>query len=438
MQNTILRRLSACERFLWLHNQAAPVHFVVAAQVEGPTTIGAWKTALYALQDRHPFLRASIQADANSAPCFVSNPGVPIPLRVIEGIGDGTGLRQLNPEVARELATPFCEGDTPLVRAVLLHEGPRSIVILAVHHSIADGLSIAYAIRDLLQLLSGEKLAPLPVPPSHEALLGLEEHDAVAERRGEPFEKSAPLNPKFPDLAPHVASLRIGPEIARELQGRARQEQTSMHGALASAVVFAARRLVKAERPAPLRLASPISTRKQLNQGDDCVMLTDTGILELDIPPSANFWELARHVKSELSPQTSVDKIAERRRGFLQVAANIFDAEGATRLARKVMNVDFVLTNLGNLSFEGQYGQLRLEALCPAILLGRSDQQHVLGVATVQGRLSIMYSSYQPIPHLLGTMESILMEACTYGTRKPGSLTAGWLLRSGTPVATIQ
>jgi hypothetical protein len=86
------------------------------------------------------------------------------------------------------------------------------------------------------------------------------------------------------------------------------------------------------------------------------------------------------------------------------------------------MNVDLLLTNLGNLSFERQYGQLTLEWLCPAILLGTVENQHVLGVAAVHETLSIMYCSYNPIPHLLETMESFLMEACTCGTRKPGSL----------------
>jgi hypothetical protein len=326
---------------------------------------------------------------------------------------EGNALQELEAEVARELATPFRDDDALLVRAVLLHEKQRCIVILAAHHSIADGLSLAYAIRDLLQLLSGERLPPLPVPSSHEALLGLKENPGRGESRGEVCETRDTLNPKSQVLRPRISSLRISPEVAGELLEVARQNQTSMHGALASSVVFAVRRLVKAERPAPLRLGSPISTRKQLNQGDDCVLLTDIGTLELDIPPSGDFWELARRIKSDLSPQTSLDTITERRRGLQQALANVFDAEGAMQLARQGMNADFVLTNLGNLPFERQYGQLRLDALWPAILLGTSENQHVLGVATAGGSLCLMYCSYTPIPALLETMESLLMEACS-------------------------
>jgi len=75
-----------------VHNQIEPVHFAVAAQVEGALAIDVWKAGLSALQHRHPFLMASIKADANTAPCFLSNPGILIPSRVV-----------------RELATPFRE-----------------------------------------------------------------------------------------------------------------------------------------------------------------------------------------------------------------------------------------------------------------------------------------------------------------------------------------
>ena len=80
---------------------------------------------------------------------------------------------------------------------MLLHEKHRSIIVLVARHSIADGLSLAYVIRDLLQLLSGETLAPLPVA----ALLGLEEDAGTGESRGESFGKIASLNPRFQELA---------------------------------------------------------------------------------------------------------------------------------------------------------------------------------------------------------------------------------------------
>ena len=61
-------------------------------------------------------------------------------------------------EIERELATRFDARQAPLIRAVLLRQPDKSILILSAHHSIGDGLSMAFAIRDLLQALSGERL----------------------------------------------------------------------------------------------------------------------------------------------------------------------------------------------------------------------------------------------------------------------------------------
>jgi hypothetical protein len=128
-----------------VHNEIEAVHFAVTAQVEGAIAIDAWKAGLSALQHRHPFLMASIKADANTAPCFLSNPGILTPSRVVEGNAfSGWRLRSRENSPRR-----FVNGDPLLVRAVLLHEKQRSIMVLVARHSIADGLSLAYVIRDL-------------------------------------------------------------------------------------------------------------------------------------------------------------------------------------------------------------------------------------------------------------------------------------------------
>ena len=63
--------------------------------------------------------------------------------------------------------------------AVLLHEADQAVFILVAHHSITDGLSIAFVIRDVLQALSGNPLDLLPLLPAHEEILGVTRSDAV-------------------------------------------------------------------------------------------------------------------------------------------------------------------------------------------------------------------------------------------------------------------
>jgi hypothetical protein len=411
-----MRPLSTFERMLWLRDQVEPVHFSVSALIEGATTQEEWQMALALLQQRHPLFRASIQTDENGVPFFREEAGPPIPLRIVEGNAE----KQLESEIAREISKPFDRPwQAPLARATVLHEKNRCIVILVAHHSIADAISLAYAIRDLVHALAGEALEPLPVPPTLEELLGIVEDPAESKTSG----VSGSIKPEFFKLVPRVASLRLSNELTTGLRERAQRERTSVHAALLASIVFAAKKLaVISDRP-QLTLASPISLRKMLNQGDICTLLTDLGIQDVSFPESGDFWDLARHIKNDLAPQQSLERIAGSRLELRRICANASDGEAIVQTVRQVVRPDFVLSNLGNLFpesqvLEAQAGKLRLEAIWgPAVLMGGREDQQFLGAATANGRLSLLYSSYMPFPRFLETLESTLAEHIQASTR---------------------
>jgi NRPS condensation-like uncharacterized protein len=176
-------------------------------------------------------------------------------------------------EMERELSIPFNARQAPLVRAVLLHEADRAVCILVAHHSIADGLSIAFAIRDLLQALSGNPIALLPVIPAHEEILGITGGKASQAAPSKESNATPAIRPaiyrKKEDSRPRIKSLYLTPELTGKLRERARQEGTTVDGALSSALAHSAantirglrggrwkalRRLPVSLRPAKLRL----------------------------------------------------------------------------------------------------------------------------------------------------------------------------------------
>jgi hypothetical protein len=74
---------------------------------------------------------------------------------------------------------------------------------------------------------------------------------------------------------------------------------------------------------------------------------------------------------------------------------------------------DINISNLGNLPIETRFGDLTFERLWgPAILAGFEGEQEI-GVATVNGSLSLLHTSYSPLPSLLETMEKFLRAACS-------------------------
>jgi hypothetical protein len=82
---TLIRYLGPSEAYFWLSNQNSWKHFVVAAQITGETTTASWRTALDAVQRRHPLLGVCIDADDSGAPYFRPLPELRIPLQIVPG-----------------------------------------------------------------------------------------------------------------------------------------------------------------------------------------------------------------------------------------------------------------------------------------------------------------------------------------------------------------
>jgi len=291
----VLRPLGSLEEFLWLIDQNRPVHFALAAQVQGPTTVERWRDALDLVQLRHPLLSVRIETNGNSRPHFRRETAARIPLRVAQ---ENDVAQRWESEIELELSIPFNARQAPLVRAVLLHEANQAVFILVAHHSIADGLSIAFVIRDVLQALSGNPIDLLPLLRAHEEILGVTRSDAVQPESSKESNSTSPARPatylRKEDSRPRIKSLRLTPQLTGRLRERARQEGTTVHGALTSAVALAFWQTNPEFKEEPIRLCSPTDTRKLLGLGEDCAVLISARVVAIEPHASTAFWDIAR------------------------------------------------------------------------------------------------------------------------------------------------
>jgi hypothetical protein len=122
---------------------------VIAAEIVGDATVEAWVSAIAAAQLRHPLLRVSVEYGSDEPPCFRELANIPIPVRIVPD-----EFVTWNVEMAKELAAPILLSGAPLARITLLRKSGVSILLLSMHHSIADGLSSAFVIRDILEARS--------------------------------------------------------------------------------------------------------------------------------------------------------------------------------------------------------------------------------------------------------------------------------------------
>ena len=402
----VLREFGLVEQFHWLMGQNHSNHFSMAAEVTGKTTPAMWRDALDEVQRRHPFLNVRIGAEKGSKPVFLRANGCRIPLAVKER----TSSLQWQTEFERELSTPFDASSAPLMRALLLRCGSRCEIILTTHHSIADGMSVVFIMRDLLQAVSGNKLAVLSTPPSAEELLARLVKTPPLQTTVPAGSRSVTSRPKNgAGASPRVRGLRLSQQQTSLLVEAARREHATVHAALSAALVMAGRQISPAWKEREVRVLSPISTRKILNAEDDCVILITGGTVLFDPPSDMGFWELARWAKQALLPSQTLDgvvAVAGRLDGLL---AGNPDAEALS--LPPGMAYELAVTNVQRAPFESKYGGLTVEALWGPCALNGFEGEQGVAAATVNGSLCLAHTSYTPFDSLLENATQLLMTA---------------------------
>ncbi len=293
------RQLGSLEQLFWLTDQHRTVHFALAAEVEGKTSRGAWRDALDRLQERHPLLSVRIAGDDGGIPRFQRVDGAPLPLRVV----DADKSSGFEAEIEAELAIPFDPDQAPLARAVLIHGPEKATLIFVAHHAIADGMSVAYLIRDTLNALAGERLEALPLAPSVDELFAANHPAAKTQSATERQEEAPAVTPSTyrPDdgARPKVQGLQLSQALTERLRERARQEATTVHGALVAAFAIAGRTASDDWRDIPVRVVSPINVRQTLGIGENCGVYLSAAPTVFE-PVLADFWDLARHARESV------------------------------------------------------------------------------------------------------------------------------------------
>ncbi|QQQ80610.1 amino acid adenylation domain-containing protein [Saccharothrix sp. 6-C] len=152
---------SSGQRRLWLVDQllpASPVYNIGwRVGIDGPLDAGALRAALNALVARHEALRTRF-ADEDGVPVQVVSATSTVPLARLSGDVDAV--------VRDEVGRPFALHDGPLLRAGLVEVAPdEHVLVLVLHHAIADGWSCAVLFDELAQLYAAEAAGvPLDLP----------------------------------------------------------------------------------------------------------------------------------------------------------------------------------------------------------------------------------------------------------------------------------
>lgn len=365
-------------------NVRGGAQITATARISGPLQPDVLRSGLDALRAQHPLLRATIQHTAqHAAPTYwfvVDEPGPAIDLSVIEK----DDAAQWKDVAEREMASPIDAG-TRLWRAVLLrdpHEvAPQHDLLLSFHHAIADGIGIAYVIRDLLRYCNaaatGETIdrGARPLLAAVEARLRQQRTTAEYDELVRTMLARQPALTPWPVSAPapmskrlsRIASRELGPTTVEELVQRARREGTTVNAALAAAMLIAGARARGIALTASMvtavsirRYCEPVVDEDELG----CFISTVRTAHE-EVAGNSELWQLARAYRDQLLAHVPIEAfrpVAPDR----SMLSTLFDADAASRQTELPRH--FGLTNVGALDIADDQGPYRLRAfrLCTA------------------------------------------------------------------------
>jgi hypothetical protein len=397
------RTLGAFEKTFWLLDQIDSKDFALAAEVEGRESAEAWRLAVNQVQKRHPNLSARIRMDEFKRPFIEHVDSLVIPLKVIE-IDNGFKWEQV---VEKELAIRFNTEEGPLFRVIILQKPEDTVLILAANHTLADGSSLMYLFRDLLEAVTGQIPQVLAPQKSNDEMLGLPEDTAVEDN-----ETSTYMFKKLATVSPKVESIKFSCEHTSQLIERSRLEQTTMHGAICAAVVIAGRKLRHEWDDKKIELISPICTRKALQLDDNCGLNITTHPVYFEPEEKQSFWDIARLAKSGLNGTETKEHVENYLGFFRTLTFNSADIQKMVDTLKEAFNHQIMVTNLVKVRYKTDFGKLKLKSVYGPMVRSGKGLEQTIGAISTNGNLCLTNTSDTPIAGLLEEMQILMAEAC--------------------------
>ncbi|RBL91045.1 non-ribosomal peptide synthase/polyketide synthase [Chitinophaga flava] len=323
--------LSFSQERLWLIDRiegSLHYHLPVVVKLAGPLETARLEQAFTALISRHEVLRSGIREEAENAYQFILPPA-PFHLRVMAG-GNVTEADFID-----SLVRPaFDLASGALLRAGLLQQGPADyLLVLVMHHLIADGWSMPILVRELMAYYEAASEGRLPVLPE----LKIQYADYALWQRtdmsGEALaaklqywetqlEGLTPLEMPVDFPRPAIRSTRgsehtftIDTALTRQLEELSRQEGVTLFMLLLG--VFKVL-LYKYTGQQDISIGTPVANRGQKEIAHLIGFFVNTLVLRTDLSGDPVFSELLQQVK-----QTALDAYAHQDVPFEKIVDRV-------------------------------------------------------------------------------------------------------------------
>ncbi len=412
----------------------------LASRIRGTISKQSLREAVSRLQARHPNLQRRILKDGDGNAWFQGDPQNALEIRTYHREDSQSWIQA----VQAENRIPFEFDSRPAIRFLLVEGEGISDLVIFCHHTICDGLSLAFLARDLLQILGspGIKLAALedaqPIDQDH-LPVGVKVNPIVEfaiQRINQKWAEGAVVfdQEDYRSLAEGYWSsadhqtlvLEFSREETAALVSRCKAEGVTVNSALAAAL-SAAQNQVQGPKPDHQKVAIAGSFRDRLADpvGEGMGIFAGAIMPRLKYKAGLGFWENTRRIHKQVTPLYTNQKLFADLLPWTYLAPGVIeslsfklaggsvlpdsprsqklrefsqreDVISAMVKREKMDSLDSVLigtalTNLTRLDFPEKYGELQLERMIlkPGGAFPLIFVNLLCGAVTSAGRLSL-------------------------------------------------
>ncbi|MBP5934677.1 amino acid adenylation domain-containing protein [Streptomyces sp. LBUM 1476] len=306
--------LSEGQRALWVIERMNPGTYAynlpLAFRLDPGTDTGALRLALQSILDRHDSLRSTIRTtDDGPVRTIAAWQELHFQQRYL-AVTDESAVRE---RVREEARRPFDLEHGPLLRVTLFTQGDGGqVLLLAFHHIVFDGVSIAAFLRELTagyrEARAGRRPGTAPVAATfadftawqRDLLAGpegdrlraywLRRLDAATEPLALPYDRPRPQVPGYRGAA---VEGRMDAELVALVRQFAAEKRTSLFAVLLSGYFTLLQRYTQQRG---IRVGTPAAGRPSVKFEDTLGYFMNMVVLQADVDPENDFGTLAGQV----------------------------------------------------------------------------------------------------------------------------------------------
>lgn len=427
MNSTQTNQTSRPLIFERLHYYAPFGHVILKAQYNQPITQQQLQTALTQITPKYPLMSAHIKQNNDGTAYFVFDPNPQYPIAVQKKTDDNQWLKM----TMEEQKQPFNLNKGPLIKFIILNATTNSDLILLCQHTICDGLSLTYLIRDLTKQFNhpNQPVTPKTPPPTvtrenfkaktstgtlPELLLNYLNwrwrknktvfNQTDYERIHQAYWNTSQVQVKLLTLPePLTAALLLS----------CHKHKVSVNSALLTALAFAQNEAEGTKGSFSDKVGVAVNLRQLFKEPADEAfgLLASGNLIPVAYKEGENFWAVAKKVSLKTKemladPKKVLDMLSVNNLDPTLLDARWFSAYGDFKngTARQLQGLfmkttgkpkrKLAVTNLGKVAIDDQEQPYRMQSLCFVPPYWPNNQK-IVGAVTAAGAMiiSILYDS---------------------------------------------